>query len=315
MFRNVLVCSLRNLAHNRLYAAISIGGLAVAFAAAILIGVFVRDDLATDHFIPGHADVYRLSASMIPPGQAPLPRAEAPADLAAFLKLDFPQVRSTARLAVGHPTLRHGQVAAVETLYWADPDLFQVLPLPVLHGDPKTALARPDRVVLTRRMARKYFGRDDPIGETLVVEPQPFRTSFGGPLVFQPPHPMRVTAVLKDLPANTHLDTQILASALAPFSPLAGPRAGYVHTYLRLAPGASGADLAKALPAFDARHYPPGVDGGRISLQLTALTGIHYLPSADYDQMKPPGNRTATLAIGGVGALIVLIAAINFVSL
>src|SRR6185312_5654080 len=98
MFRNVLVCSLRNLAHNRLYAAISIGGLAVAFAAAILIGVFVRDDLATDHFIPGHADVYRLSISLVAPGQAPERLAEARSDLAAFLKADFPQVRATARL-------------------------------------------------------------------------------------------------------------------------------------------------------------------------------------------------------------------------
>src|ERR1700761_7447442 len=107
MFRNVLASSLRNLVHNRLYAAISIGGLAVAFAAAILIGVLVRDDLTTDHFIPGHADVYRLSISMIPPGQAPLPWAEADADLAPFLKTDFPQVRSATRLfPPSPPTLR-----------------------------------------------------------------------------------------------------------------------------------------------------------------------------------------------------------------
>src|ERR1700744_5148662 len=125
MFRNVLVCSLRNLVHNRLYAAISIGGLAVAFAAAILIGVFVRDDLTTDHFVPGHADVYRLSMSMIPPGQAPLPWAEVNTELAPFLKTDFPQGRSATRLfAPAKPTLRHAQVAAVETMYWADPNLF-----------------------------------------------------------------------------------------------------------------------------------------------------------------------------------------------
>src|ERR1700761_1334292 len=124
MFRNVLVCSLRNLVHNRLYAAISIGGLAVAFAAAILIGVFVRDDLSTDRFIPGHADVWRLSIGLTAPGQAPLPLAMARSDLPAFLKADFPQVLGTARLVPDQPTVRHGQVEAVETIYWADPSLF-----------------------------------------------------------------------------------------------------------------------------------------------------------------------------------------------
>src|SRR3569833_3984236 len=68
MFRNYLVTALRNLKRNRRYAAISIAGLAVAFAAAILIGVFVRDDLTTDRFIPGHADVYRLSINLVAPG-------------------------------------------------------------------------------------------------------------------------------------------------------------------------------------------------------------------------------------------------------
>src|SRR5689334_3630471 len=110
MFRNVLVCSLRNLAHNRLYAAISIGGLAVAFAAAILIGVFVKEDLSADRFIPGYADVYRLSITLTGPGEPPERLAEARFDLAAFLKADFPQVKSVARLVPSQPMLRHGQV-------------------------------------------------------------------------------------------------------------------------------------------------------------------------------------------------------------
>jgi putative ABC transport system permease protein len=322
MFRNILAASLRNLVRDRLSAAISIGGLAVAFAAAILIGVFVRDDLFADRFIPGHADVYRLSVSLAPPGQAPLALATARSDLAAFLKLDFPQVRSVARLVPGRPTLRHGQVEAVENIYWADPDLLDVLPLPVLVGDPKTALARPDGVVLTRHLARKYFGRDDPVGETLEIEPPSFPSKPGDPLTEPARHQMRVTAVLQDLPANSHLDTEVFASGLAAFSPLTaferlpksfGPRA---YTYLRLPPGASGSQLAKALPAFGLRHIDPRpLLGGKITLNLTALTAIHYLPPSQFDDMKAPGNRTATLAIAGVGVLIVVIAAINFVSL
>jgi putative ABC transport system permease protein len=321
MLRNILAASLRNLIRNRLYAAISIGGLAVAFAAAILIGVFVRDDLSADRFIPGYADVYRLSVSLKPPAQARLALAMARTDLAAFLKLDFPQVRSTARLFPGQPTLRHGQVEAVETVYWADPAVFEVLPLPALAGDLKTALARPDGLVLTRRLARKYFGRDDPVGQILELEPQPRQSGPGGPPEATVVHRMQVTAVLQDLPSNSHLTTEVFASGLAPFSPLTmfdrlpksfGPRA---YTYLRLAPGASGARLAEAIPAFGVRHIDPRpLIGGQMLPALTALAAIHYLAPSDGD-MKAPGNRTATLAIAGVGVLIVVIAAINFVSL
>jgi putative ABC transport system permease protein len=321
MLRNILAASLRNLIRNRLYAAISIGGLAVAFAAAILIGVFVRDDLAADRFIPGYADVCRLSVSLKPPGEPPEALAQARSDLAAFLKLDFPQVRSTVRLVDGRPTVRRGQVEAVETVYWADSTVFEVLPLPALAGDLKTALARPDGVVLTRRMARKYFGRDDPVGQILELEPQPFPSRPGGPLPEPVAHRMQVTAVLQDLPSNSHLTTEIFASGLAPFSPLTlfdrlpksfGPRA---YTYVRLAPGAAGAPLAEAMPAFGARHIDPRpLIGGQMLPALTALTAVHYLPPSDSD-MKAPGNRTATLAIAGVGVLIVVVAAINFVSL
>src|SRR6202012_4721606 len=97
MLRNMMSASLGNLARNRLYAAINIGGLAIALAAAILIGLFVRDDLTFDRFIPGFAQVYRLSITLTPPQGSPLPLAEARSDLAAFLKADFPQVQNVAR--------------------------------------------------------------------------------------------------------------------------------------------------------------------------------------------------------------------------
>jgi putative ABC transport system permease protein len=311
MLRNMLMASLGNLARNRLYAAINIGGLAIALAAAILIGLFVRDDLTFDRFIPGYADVYRLSIDMIPPHLAPMPTAQARSDLAAFLKADFPQVRSVARMAAATSMFKRGPVDAVDGVFWSDPEFFQVLPLPAYAGDPKTALDRPDGLVLTRRMAKKYFGREDVVGQTLDLDPP-----FGPPQV----HRMVVTAVLQDLPDNTHLNSEIFASGRAPFGALAmadhlpkgfGPRA---YTYVRLAPGASAGPLIAALPAFGRRHIAPGWDGGQMSVDLTPLAAIHFL-RPEIAQMKPPGSLSATLAIAGIGGLIVLMAAINFVSL
>src|SRR6202051_4595003 len=241
MFRNYLMAALRNLARNRLYTGINIGGLAVGFAAAILIGLFVRDEFGYDSFIPGHQHVYAASSVRGVPGRSPIFVPVVPPDVAAWMKLDFPAVQSAARLASEPVGLRHGNFEASEDIAWADPDIFEVLPLQVFAGNLRTALQRPDAIVLTRQMARKYFGRDNPIGETREINRQ---------------HSMQVTAVLMDLPSNTHLEVRIFASGRAAYSRLSvldtmpGPavqKPWNTLTYIRLFPAASIDELAHAL--------------------------------------------------------------------
>ena len=203
MFRNYLMAALRNLARNRLYSGINIGGLALGFAAAILIGLFVRDEFSYDSFIPGHQHVYRVAEIRVVPGRGPIFVPSGPPGVAAWIKLDFPEVQSVARLVSEQVGLRHGNFEASEDIAWADPDLFEVLPLKVFAGNLRTALQRPDAIVLTRQMARKYFGRDNPIGETIEINRL---------------HSMQVAAVLMDLPSNTHLDARIFASGRAAYS-------------------------------------------------------------------------------------------------
>jgi putative ABC transport system permease protein len=297
------MAALRNLARNRLYAGINIGGLAVGFAAAILIGLFVRDEFSYDSFIPGHQHVYRVSTIRIVPGRGPIFVPVVPPDLAGWMKLDFPGIRSVARLASEQVGLRHGDFEASEDIAWADPDLFDVLPLKVYAGDLRTALQRPDGIVLTRQMARKYFGRDNPIGETLEIDRQ---------------HSMQVTAVLMDLPSNTHLDARIFASGRAAYSRLSvldampGPaiqKPWNTLTYIRLAPTASTDELTGALPAFIDRHMPfPGAVKISAAIQLTLIpiAAIH---------LYGPGAATADYALAAIGALTVLLASLNFVNL
>jgi len=303
MFRNYLMAALRNLARNRLYAGINIGGLAVGFAAAILIGLFVRDEFSYDSFIPGHQHVYRVSTIRIVPGRGPMFVPVVPPDLAAWMKLDFPGIQSVARLASQQVGLRHGDFEASEDIAWADPDIFEVLPLKVFAGDLRTALQRPDAIVLTRQMARKYFGRDNPIGETLEIDRQ---------------HSMQVTAVLMDLPSNTHLDARIFASGRAAYSRLsvldAMPGAAIKKpwdtlTYIRLSPAASTDELTGALPDFIDRHMPfPGAAKISAAIQLTLIpiAAIH---------LYGPGSTTADYALAAIGALTVLLASLNFVNL
>src|SRR5665213_1688193 len=216
MFRNYIITALRNLARNGLYAAISILGLAVAFTAALLIAQFVRNEFSYDRWIPGYQQVYQLSDTASFPGQKPISSYANQSALAGQLKIALPGA-TPARLMESLPPLRHrpGDAGVDERNFaWADPDIFKVLPLPVLAGDLRTALAQPDTVVITRRIARKYFGRDLPMGDFLQVQastPPPPGSPPPAPGTM-PWHPLRVTAVLKDLPSNTNLTTEIFAS-------------------------------------------------------------------------------------------------------
>src|SRR5262249_9000301 len=150
------------------YAAINIFGLAVAFAVTILIVLFVRDELTFDRWIPDHERTYVVTQTVRTPGHPDTTFEGAYPGLAAALKLDFPSVEAAARLVPGGPSFfRHGAVEAQENVLWADPNFFSVVGLRSIAGNLKPALDRPDGVVLTRRLARNYFGRDDPIGERI----------------------------------------------------------------------------------------------------------------------------------------------------
>ena len=310
MLQNYVVAALRNLARNRLYAAISVGGLAVAFAAAILIAIFVGDEFSYDRWIPGAKDVYRVSTNGKLSNGPPQVTDTSPPDVAGWMKLDFPQIVAVARLYRDPHPVRHGQVEAVEQLLWADPEFFAVLPLPTVAGDLKTALARPDSVVLTRTLARKYFGVDNPIGQILLLDRR---------------YPLRVTAVLKDLPSNTHLRLTIVASGKAPFSQLARLDAmssdGRVkpwsaHTYFRLAPGQSAQPIIDRMPAFVDAHMPgyASQKGLGLTMPIVPIVAIHFSPRA-LVAMAPRGDLVATFSMAGIGVLILLMASINFINL
>jgi putative ABC transport system permease protein len=320
MLRNYIASAVGNLSRNWLYAGITILGLAAGFAAAILIGLYVRDELSYERFIPGYQQVYRVQLDLALPGREIQRRDDAQASVARNFALDFPEVQAIARLEPFQQGLGRDRPQAIDTVGWADPDFFKVMPFPVLAGDPVAALQRPDGVVLTRSMARKYFGEDAPIGKTLMISPALDIGRFG--LGVKEPHPVRVLAVLKDIPSATHLNLQVFASSRAPWAAMADQDAhpspfdtGF-YTYVRLKPGASAERISARLPAFDQRRYPPVVKGGaRLSYRLVALKDLHFAARTSNDWLRQPGSRAVDAGIAAVGGLIVLIAAINFVTL
>jgi putative ABC transport system permease protein len=312
MFRNYLVAAWRSARRDRAYSVINVLGLAVGLAAAILIALFVRHELTYDAFLTDSDQVYRVSLQIRNPGQTLKWGSESPKHTAAALVLDFPEFSGVARLIPEQIGVRRGEIEASEDVFWADPDFLTVMGLRTIAGDAATALAAPDGVVLTRSMARKYFGTDTPLGATLEFNRQ---------------DPMRVTAIIEDLPSNTHLASQIIAAARAVASPQSHEDAepqkrgdlfpnGYL--YVRLKPGASAADIqARLLHDFPHRRFPQDAEddpkGELLTFMLDPVTSIHMLPYVR--DMKERTDPETVAQIGIVGVLIIAIAAINFVNL
>jgi putative ABC transport system permease protein len=327
MLRNYISAALGNIGRNGLYAGITILGLAISFAAAILIGLYVRDELSFDRSIPDHQRIYRFEADVTLPGRAPRAMVFTNGRAADYLKLDFPEIESAVRIATSRGEIKVGDVASTSAVVWADPGFFDVMAYPVLAGDLRTALQAPDGLVLTRQTARRLFGQDAPIGQVLMVNPAmdfirglppgeaQMMTSF---------HPMRVLAVLKDLPSNTHLNGEIFASGRAPYSSIAlderhtPPQGTNVLTYLKLKPGVRPETLEPRLLQFAARRYPgPGGGPSIMRYRLLALPDVHFADAGlgPSGILRPSSDRKVDAGIAGAGVLVVVIAALNFVVL
>jgi len=307
MFRNYLITALRNIARNPLHAAINIIGLAVGFAAALLLSLFVHDEFSFDTTIPGYQHIFMVREIVAVKGAKPLNIDDTPPEIAAWVRTGVPAVEAITRLAHDNTSLRVGETEATENIVWADPNFLNVIRLPVIAGDPATALARPDSVVLTRKMARKYFRTDAPIGKTI---------EFGRQ------HVMTVTAVLQDLPSNTSLKVEILASGVsaasyltrldnAPSALESGSNEADVLTFLRARPDATAATLERGIQAVVDAHFRANPTM-KLAFPVLRLDDVHFKAARD---SLGTGDRQTTVAVLITAILILVVACINFVNL
>lgn len=307
MLRDYFMLVVRGIARDRFYTAIGIFVLAIGLCAAILMALCIRAQLSYEHFIPGYERIYVSATVEELAGQAPLYSMKSPSWLAGLLKLKFAEIEATTRLAAQDVQLRQEAIEAKERIYWADRNLFDVLPMPVFAGDPAAALQRPDGIVMTRSTARKYFGHDDAIGQALQLDGRQVMT---------------VLAVLEDLPVNgTLLESGIFASGIASQSLLARydrdpkktPGRGLawdVITYLRLAPNASIEQLQDSMQAFASEVIGPApMPGLRAFWQFIRSDRVHLFHGFNPSAFQ----RNATA--GALGALILLVACAVFVNL
>jgi putative ABC transport system permease protein len=310
MFRNYLAAALRNVLRNRAVTLINITGLAIGFAAALMIALYVRYEYSYETFIPGYERIYRLSVQMPTPTGGVESYDMSHLQAARWLELDFPEIEHTARIDAEWLNLTAGSVEYKDQTYSADPDFFRLFPIPAVAGDLSRALDSPDGVAISRTIARKYFGNDHPIGKLMEVERSDARSHTV----------LHVAAVFEDLPGNSHLNFRIVVSSRANSSlkrldsrSAEDQQRSFIHTYFRLRPGADIARIESQLPDFLGRHLPKGEAGG-IKLTILPISQIHLAPEAKFS-MKPRGNPQALRGLSFVGVIIALIAVMNYVNL
>jgi putative ABC transport system permease protein len=325
MFRNYLVTALRAMARHKLYSFINIAGLAVGLACAVLIMLFVRDELSYDKWIAGSENLWRVEVTYHVPGRSdPIITAQTPMPIPPAMHDQIPEVRNATRLVREGMTLTAGDRQFSENVGAVDPNFLQMIPLPLVAGDPRTVLSRPENMVISQAAARKYFGGADPIGKTLSTGRGGCQgdTACANTIVV-----LKVVGVMRDLPHNTQLDFDFLVpnTSLADRIDQQQKKNWLSNSntfgYVTLAPGSDPARVvAKLKPILDrsidiSAFTSVKVPGSQlVEPKLTPFRNAH-LTTDRFFGMKPPGSLTTLYGMGVIGILILLVACFNFMNL
>ena len=308
MIGNYLRLAARSVPRAGPFVLISIVGLAIGLAAALLISLYVHDEFTYDAWLADSDRVYLFSVPAPDGGVTD----GSPSDVGHWIASDFPQFEAVTRLWRQASFFKRGAQEFSETFMWADSSVFDVLQFPVVAGTLKGALDEPDTLVLTRRLAEKYFGRSNPIGETLLFEGK---------------RPMSVKAVIENLPSNTNLSLDLLVAGHSEDSPIVdqdarpmtvvGGKSWGFRTYALLKRGESIEPLRESIRTLPDRHSQPA-GGGRAASEIWPLIVRHVQSihlSARERALPDSEDYSRLYGAIGIGALIVLAAAINFVTL
>ncbi|GLU53795.1 ABC transporter permease [Dyadobacter frigoris] len=315
MLQNYFKIAWRSLARNRAFSAINIIGLAIGLASCMLISLYVLDELSFDRYNEKANQIVRVILRGTMQG-GKLNEAHVMPPTAQALKADYPEVLAATRLRQGgFPKVVLGEKQYTgDNLVFADSNFFQVFTLPLLKGDTKTALLEPNSLVITQKLANKYFGNADPIGQVINFKGE--KTAY------------KVTGVIEKVPENSHFHFEIFASMAGyPDSKSPSWMTSEYFTYLVLPKGYDYKKLEAKLPQTVEKYMAPqlkvamGVtmeefrkSGNNLGLYLQPLTDIHLHSDFGYD-LGNNGDIKYVYIFGAVAIIMLVIACINFMNL
>lgn len=309
MLKNYIKISLRNLSRHKIYTLINIAGLSIGMACALLLYLYIQDELSFDHYHEKGDRIYRVSTFFELPGKKPQYFVGSSERLAPELPKDYPkEVAHAVRLFRGtekKPIRYRNKKVYVNGIHYADSNYFQVFSHRLIKGDPKTVLVKKNSIVLTKSLAKQFFGRaGNAIGKIIKV----FDNQSN-----------EVTGVMEDLPKNSHLRFPALVSYATIYRPnnMRGwGNAGFL-TYVLLKPNANIDNFRKNIQSVFDKHMATEFAPfkAKAGFRVDLLTDIHLSSFVYEDDSALKGNRAYLYILGAVAIFILIIAAINYMNL
>ena len=299
MFKNYLKIAFRNISRNKGFAFINISGLVTGMASAILILLWIQNELSYDRFHANTGRLYEVFGNNIVGGEIRTGTAT-PEIMAPVLKKDIPELEEVSRISWGENyLLTVGDKSLQAKGNQVDPGFPAMFSFPLIKGNIKTVLTDPYSIVLTQQLAKKIFGNEDPVGKVIKVEND---------------ENYKVSGILKDLPNNTQFDFEYLLSyehkTLKKYIDNDWTNVS-IRTYVLLKPNAS-FDAANAKIKNIVKLY----SGGRAKTEQFFYPFSRLRLYSSFENGKAVGGRIESVKLFGIIAVfILLIACINFMNL
>jgi putative ABC transport system permease protein len=314
MIKHILTIAIRNIGRYWKYSIINISGLAIGLASFMFISLYIFDELSYDKFHEKSDRIFRVNR-FYNANDANEDAATCPFPLGPTLETAYPDIVETSvrffnalrpQWFFDYTNSNNEVIKFNEANFvFADSTVFQVFSFPFVEGDPKTALERPNTIVLTESTAKRYFGDESAIGKTLRLE------EFAN---------FEVTGVIKDVPSQSHFKIDLMAS-LSSFIQFNRGRGqfnpGWIWnpcwTYVLLKPGVKAETLDERFPDFYTTYYT-GIQNQDVSHYLQPLKDIH-LKSHHMYEMRPNSDIKYVYILSIIAAIVLILACINFMNL
>jgi putative ABC transport system permease protein len=311
MYKNYLKVALRNFWKNKAFSAINIIGLASGLAVCLLIVLYVVDELSYDKYNKNADRIYRLDADIYFNNTSAI-FAVAPDPLAPTLKRDFPEIEEAVRINNQTDILvkKDNQNVQDHNAAFADSTFFKVFTIPMIYGNPETALKEPNSIVIDETTAKKYFNSTDVLGKTLVVD----NTNY-----------CKITGVIKDIPKQSHFHFHFIRPKTKNVND--SWLSNNTFNYVMVRPGVTQEKLQKDVDAtinnylgkelesaLHASLKDLGNKGNHFIYHATPLTDIHLHSNKSYE-IEANGDITYVYIFSVIAIFILLIACVNFMNL
>lgn len=300
MIKNYLITILRNSMRQKAHALTNILGLTVGLASAILIFMWMHDEVNFDRFLDDGNHIFDVLENQTYQDNKIYTFAATPGLLAPALQDQYPEIESVCRMDWGqHLSFRYGDKLLMETGRYADSSVFHVFHFPISFGNPKNPLPDNTSIAISEKLAKKYFDTPaDAIGKVFRVD-----DSFD----------LKVTCVYQDIPENSSVDYDFFA----PMS-IYLQRNSWTHTwgsnglrtYVKLYDPTKAPELSKKLTDFIKKRN----EGSVVTLFLQSFEQDHLY--GNFENGKQAGGRITLIRLLGIVALlIIVVACINFMNL